>query len=55
MESSSSVSNIFGDYFAKGDITPLLNYEENISKLKPEDFEKTKKYFKKGISVILTN
>jgi zinc protease len=55
MESSDSVSNIFGDYFAKGDINPLLNYEDNISKLKTEDFEEIKKYFQKGVSVVLRN
>jgi zinc protease len=53
MESSSSVSNIFGDYFAKGNINPLLQYEENLSKLTLQDFEKIKKYFEKGVSVIL--
>ncbi|WP_024786679.1 pitrilysin family protein [Lebetimonas sp. JH369] len=53
MESSGGISNIFGDYFAKGDINPLLNYEENISKLNIKDFEEIKKYFEKGVSVIL--
>ena len=55
MESSIGVSNIYGDYFAKGDITPLLRYEENISKLKVEDFEEIKKYFQESVNVVLTN
>ena len=36
LESSSNVSNIYGDYFAKGDITPLIEYEEKIKKFKGE-------------------
>ncbi len=52
-ESSSGVSNIFGDYFAKGDITPLLNYEKNIFNLTPQKVEEIKKYFDKGIIVKL--
>ena len=53
LESSSGVSNIYGDYFAKGDITPLLEYEERISSLKIEDIEKIKNYFEKSITVKL--
>ncbi|WP_457564219.1 M16 family metallopeptidase [Caminibacter sp.] len=53
LESSSGVSNIYGDYFAKGDITPLLNYEDNINKLTPEKVEEIKKYFDKGVVVKL--
>jgi len=53
LESSSGVSNIYGDYFAKGDITPLLEYEERISNLKIEDIEKIKNYFEKSITVKL--
>lgn len=46
MESSSSLVNIFGSYFVKGDIKPLLNYEENINKLTPKTItEISKKYF----------
>ena len=52
-ESSSGVSNIFGDYFAKEDITPLLNYEKNIFNLTPQKVEEIKKYFDKGIIVKL--
>ena len=37
MESSSDLANLFGTYFAKGDISPLLKYEEAINNLKKED------------------
>lgn len=37
LESSSNLANLYGSYLAKGDITPLLNYEENINKLTKED------------------
>jgi len=37
LESSSELATLFGSYYAKGDITPLLNYEEGINKLKKED------------------
>ncbi len=53
LESSSGVSNIYGDYFAKDDISPLLNYEENINKLTPEKVEDIKKYFQNGVIVKL--
>ncbi|WP_456449757.1 M16 family metallopeptidase [Hydrogenimonas sp.] len=36
MENSSNVADLFGSYLARGDIEPLLHYEENIEKLKPE-------------------
>ncbi len=46
MESSSSLVNIFGSYFVKGDIKPLLNYEENINKLTPKTvMQVAKRYF----------
>ena len=54
LESSSGVSNIYGDYFAKGDITPLLEYEERINSLTIEDIERIKNYFEKGVTVLLT-
>ncbi len=53
LESSSGVSNIYGDYFAKGDITPLLQYEEKINSLSCEDVEDIKKYFDKNVTVKL--
>lgn len=56
LENSSNLANLFGSYFAKGDITPLLNYEENINKLKKEDIiNVAKKYLveEKSTTVIL--
>jgi len=53
LESSSGVSNIYGDYFAKGDISPLLEYEDKINSLTPEKVESIKKYFDKCVSVEL--
>ena len=46
MESSSSLVNIYGSYFVKGDIKPLLKYEENINKLTPKTItDVANKYF----------
>jgi predicted Zn-dependent peptidase len=46
MESSSSLVNIYGSYFVKGDIKPLLEYEENINKLTPKTItDVANKYF----------
>ncbi|ACM92750.1 peptidase, M16 family [Nautilia profundicola AmH] len=53
LESSSGVSNVYGDYFAKGDITPLLEYEDKINALTPEKVEDIKKYFDKSVTVKL--
>ncbi len=56
MENCSNLAGIFGDYYAKGDIEPLLHYEENIDKLTVQDLQKVaKKYFvpKNATTVIL--
>ncbi len=54
MESSSNLVNIFGSYLARGDITPLLNYEKNIYALKPSYLkEVAKRYFTKNNSTTL--
>jgi len=56
LESSSNLTNLFGGYFAKGDITPLLKYEESINKLEKEDIIRVaKKYLveEKSTTVIL--
>ena len=50
------MTNLFGSYYAKGDITPLMNYEDNINALKKEDIiEVAKKYLveHKSTTVIL--
>ena len=55
LESSDSVAQIFGGYFAKGDITPLVEYEEKINNLTTQKLLDMKKYFDKNITVILKN
>ncbi|SQH72154.1 zinc protease [Helicobacter mustelae] len=56
LEDASSVADLFGSYFARGDIRPLLNYEENFQNLDIQDIvEVAKKYLvlEKSTSVIL--
>jgi len=56
MENSSNVADLFGGYFARGDIEPLLTYEENIEKLKPEMIKTVAKRYldkEKSVTVIL--
>ena len=56
LESSSNMTNLFGSYYAKGDINPLLDYEKNINNLKKEDIiNVAKKYLvkEKSTTVIL--
>ncbi|MDR2638706.1 MAG: insulinase family protein [Helicobacteraceae bacterium] len=36
LEGSDSLAAIFGDYLARGDLKPLLNYEESIANLTPQ-------------------
>ncbi len=46
LESSSHVADLFGGYFARGNVKPLLEYEEKLSKLTADDIVKTaNKYF----------
>ncbi len=46
LESSSSVGNLFGGYLARGDLKPLMEYEDNINSLTPEDIQEVAiKYF----------
>ena len=46
LESSTSVANLFGSYLVRGDLTPLLTYEENIEKITQEKIQEVaKKYF----------
>ena len=48
LENSSDLASLFGSYYAKGDITPLLNYEKNINELTKENIiQVAKKYLKK--------
>ncbi len=54
MQDSSSLSDLIGGYLAKGDITPLENYEENIDKLSSKEIKDVaKKYFTKDNSTII--
>jgi predicted Zn-dependent peptidase len=36
LESSSSLSDLYGGYLIRGDLTPLLEYEENLDKITPD-------------------
>lgn len=46
LESSTSVSDLFGSYLVRGDLTPLLTYEENIEKITQEKVQEVaNKYF----------
>ena len=46
IESSSSVASLFGSYLAKGDLQPLLEYEDNLDKITLKDLtDVAKRYF----------
>ncbi len=46
LESSTSVANLFGSYLVRGDISPLLSYEEDIKKITADKVQKiAQKYF----------
>jgi len=46
LESSSSVAELFGSYLVRGDLTPLLTYEEDIQKVTVKKVkEVANKYF----------
>jgi len=56
LESSSSVANLFGGYLVRGDVTPLLHYEEDVNKITVKQIQKVaQKYFnfKHSTTVIL--
>lgn len=40
LESSTSVAELFGSYLARGDISPLMNYEAAIEALNPAEIQK---------------
>jgi len=51
LESSASVASLYGDYYAKGNIKPLLEYEEKLDKITLKDISDTaKKYFNHDFS-----
>ena len=46
LESSSNVASLFGEYLAKGNVKPLLEYEEKLDKLTVKEISRVaKKYF----------
>ena len=48
LESSSSVASLYGSYMIRGDITPLMNYEDDINKVTKEQItEVAKRYLTK--------
>ncbi|MCD6432932.1 MAG: insulinase family protein [Sulfurimonas sp.] len=56
LESSTSVANLYGSYLVRGDITPLLTYEEDVKKITAKKVQEVaKKYFDftKSTTVIL--
>jgi len=56
LESSTSVANLYGSYLVRGDITPLMTYEEDIKKITADKVQEVaKKYFNfdKSTTVIL--
>jgi len=51
LESSSSVASLYGDYLAKGNLKPLLEYEEKLDKMTLKDIVRVaKKYFDHTVS-----
>ncbi len=51
LESSSSVAGLYGDYYVKGNIQPLLEYEEKLDKITLKDISDiAKKYFDHNFS-----
>ncbi len=51
LESSSSVAGLYGDYLVKGNIQPLIEYEEKLDKITLKDIsDAAKKYFDHNFS-----
>ncbi len=54
LESSSSVADMFSSYLARGNIEPLMNYENEINKLSQEKLKEiANKYFIKENSITM--
>lgn len=56
LESSTSVANLYGSYLVRGDLTPLLTYEDDVKNVTAQKVQEVaKKYFdfKKSTTVIL--
>ena len=56
LESSTSIANLYGSYLVRGDLTPLITYEEDVNKLTTKQIKETaNKYFDfdKSTTIIL--
>ncbi len=56
LESSSSTADLFGSYLARGNLKPLIEYEDNLDKITPKMVQEVaKKYFDntKSTTIIL--
>ncbi len=54
LESSSSVASLYGSYLSRGDISPLMTYEEKIENLEIKDIiEVAKKYLNSSSSTTM--
>jgi len=54
LESSSDVNSLFGSYLVRGNIKPLLEYEENLDKITPQIVtEVANKYFDDNLSTTI--
>jgi predicted Zn-dependent peptidase len=54
LDSSSSIASLFGSYLAKGNLKPLLEYEDNLDKITLKDIQEVaKKYFDNNKSTTL--
>jgi len=54
LEDSASVNSLFGSYLVRGNLKPLLEYEENLAKITPEMVTKVaNKYFINDFSTTL--
>ena len=46
LESSTSVANLYGSYLVRGDITPLMTYEDDVKKVTAQTVkDAANKYF----------
>ena len=54
LQNSSNVASLYGSYFARGNIKPLLDYEDSFDKLSIDDIiEVANKYFKEESSTTI--
>ena len=54
LEDSASVNSLFGSYLVRGNLKPLLQYEENLAKITPEMVTKVaNKYFNNDFATTL--